>query len=59
VAIVNETFARRFWPGEDPLGKRFRVGDPDAPKLEVIAVAEDGKYANLNEDPKPFVYRPL
>ncbi len=59
VAIVNQTFARRFWPGEDPIGKRFSLGRPDAPKMQVIGVAQDGKYAGLNEDPRSFVYRPL
>ena len=59
VAIVNETFARRFFPGQDPLGKRFSLGRPDAAKTEVIGVVQDGKYAGLNEDPKPFVSRPL
>ncbi len=59
VAIVNETFARRFWPGEDPIGKRFSAGRADAPKMQVIGVAQNGKYAGLNEDPKSFVFRPL
>jgi predicted permease len=59
VAIINETFARRFWPGEDPIGKRFSMGEPGAPMRQVIGVAEDGKYAGLNEDPRPFVYRPI
>jgi predicted permease len=59
VAIVNETFARRFWPNESPLGKRFRFGGTEAPLLEIVGVAQDGKYAGLNEDPKSFVYRPL
>jgi putative ABC transport system permease protein len=59
VAIVNETLARRFWPNESPLHKRFRFGSPDAPLLEIVGVAQDGKYAGLNEDPKSFVYRPL
>ncbi|HYV07662.1 MAG TPA: ABC transporter permease, partial [Blastocatellia bacterium] len=59
VAIINETFARRFWPGEDPIGKRFSQGAPESPKREVIGVVQDGKYAGLIEDPKPFVARPL
>jgi putative ABC transport system permease protein len=59
VVIINEACARRFWPNEDPLGKRISIGGPDSPKREVIGVVEDGKYAGLNEDPKPFVARPL
>jgi len=59
VAIVNETFARRFYPGEDPIGKSFRMGSPESPQRQVIGVVEDGKYAGLNEDPKPYVVRPL
>ncbi len=59
VAIVNETFARRFFPGEDSIGKSFSVGRPGAAKTQVIGVVQDGKYAGLNEDPKPFVSRPL
>jgi len=59
VALVNETFARRFWPGENPLGKRFRQGGAQTPLLEVVGVVEDGKYAGLNEEPQPYVVRPL
>ncbi len=59
VVIVNETFARRFWPNESALNKRFRFGSPTAPLLEIIGVAQDGKYAGLNEEPKSFVFRPL
>jgi putative ABC transport system permease protein len=59
VVIINEAFARRFWPGEEPIGKRFSVGGPEEPKLQVVGVAQDGKYAGLNEDHSPFFYRPL
>ena len=59
VAIVNETFAQRFWRGEDPIGKRFSVGTADSPRVQVVGVAQDGKYTGLSEDPKPVVYRPL
>jgi len=59
VAIVNETFARQFFPGQDPIGRRFSLGRPEAAKTEIIGVVQDGKYAGLNEDPKPFVSRPV
>lgn len=59
VVIINETFARRFWPEQDPIGKRITLGGPESQKREVVGVVEDGKYAGLNEDPKPFVSRPL
>jgi len=57
--IVNETFARRFWPGQDPIGKRLNRGGPDSPRYEVIGVVKDGKYWTLGEDPRPFVYFPM
>jgi predicted permease len=59
VVIVNDTFARRFWPGEDPIGKRFSIGSADEEKVQVIGVSQDGKYTGLNEEPKPFVYSPV
>jgi predicted permease len=59
VAIVNDTFARGFWPGEDPIGKRFRLGSSLSPLLEVVGVVEDGKYASLAESPQPYVCRPV
>jgi putative ABC transport system permease protein len=45
VAIVNESLARRIWPGEDPLGKRLRTGRPEmsSPWLEVVGVVADVK----------------
>jgi predicted permease len=59
VAIVSETFARKFWHGEDAIGKRFNFNGPDDPYWTVVGVAADGKYNSLGEDPKPAVYRPL
>jgi predicted permease len=41
VAIVNETFARQLWPGQDPLGLRVADDQPDAPVLEVVGVVRD------------------
>ncbi|MGE0130845.1 MAG: ABC transporter permease [Blastocatellales bacterium] len=59
VAIINESFARRFFSGEDPLGKQFSLGRPDAAKAQIVGVVEDGKYANLNEESRPYASRPL
>ncbi|HWP44340.1 MAG TPA: ABC transporter permease [Blastocatellia bacterium] len=59
VAIINEAFARRFWPGEDPIGKRFSSGSAESAKLQVIGVTENGLYAGLNEDGTPAFYRPM
>jgi predicted permease len=59
VAIVNETLARLVFPGADPIGKRLRIGGPDAPVREVVGVARDGKYFTLTEPPRPYLYRPL
>jgi len=56
VAIVNETAAKRFWPGESPLGKHLRFNGKDSPWLTVVGVARDGKYRTLGDDPRPFVY---
>ncbi len=53
VAIVNETFARKMW-GETPaIGQRFIVSGN---LTEVVGVAEDGKYHDMQESPQPVVY---
>lgn len=56
VAIVNEEFARRFWPGQDPLGRRFRTGAETW--RTVVGVARTGRYNRLDEPPQPFFYLP-
>jgi len=59
VVIVSEAAARRFWPGENPIGKRLRLGAPDGELREIIAVAQDTKVRTLGEEPRPYLYRPL
>jgi predicted permease len=59
VAIINETMAKHFWPGEDPIGKRFSLSSDAGPFVEIVGVARDGKYRVLAEDPQPYFYVPL
>jgi len=59
VAIVNETFARKFFPGQEAIGRRFNYSGPDKPYWEIIGVAADGKYNSLGEEPKAAFYRPI
>jgi len=58
VAIINQAAAHRFWPNQDPVGKRFKFfGEPYV--VQVVGVARDAKYNTLGEDPTPYLYLPL
>jgi macrolide transport system ATP-binding/permease protein len=56
VVVVNQTLAKQFWPGKDPIGQKVRFGTDDV-YYEVAGVARDGNYRLLGESPRPFVYR--
>jgi predicted permease len=58
VVIVNEELARRYFPRQNPIGKRLRIGS-DSPYREIIGVARSAKYRQLREAPLPFIYIPL
>jgi putative ABC transport system permease protein len=59
VAIINQIMAKKFWPGEDALGKSFSTKGANGPFIEVVGIVQDGKYQNVAEDPQPFFYLPL
>jgi predicted permease len=60
VAVINQAMAAKFWPNENPVGKRFSTKGPQGPFKEVIGVVQTGKYKNVIEDPpEPFYYVPL
>jgi macrolide transport system ATP-binding/permease protein len=59
VAVVNEAMAKKFWPHEEVLGKRFKIYQPDAQYMEVVGVVPDGKYKGIVEDPMPYFYVPF
>jgi len=56
VAIVNEEFARRYWPGQDVIGKRF---NDHGEWFDVVGVARNGKYRLLAYAPEPVYFQPL
>jgi putative ABC transport system permease protein len=60
VAIVNETMARRYWPGEDPLGKRFKIGEAESrrPWLTIVGVVSDVRQEAMDEPVSPEMYLP-
>jgi predicted permease len=58
VVIVNRTLAARYWPGQNPIAKRVRVGGPSAPWSEIVGVAADSKYSWIAEAPTAFLYLP-
>jgi predicted permease len=61
-AIINETFVRRLFPGlsspGEAVGKRISF-DSKGPFIQVVGVARDGKYFNIGEEPRPFVWTPI
>jgi putative ABC transport system permease protein len=65
VVIINQTMARRFWPNEDPLGKRLTIGTPQetelygrAPSREIVGIVGDLKHQRLADASAPEMYVP-
>ncbi len=59
VAVVNEQFAKHYWPGIDVLGKHIRLDSRAGTPVEIVGVAQTIKYRNPSERPMDFVYMPL
>jgi len=58
VALVSRSLARRYWPGRDPLGRRFRLGDEKAPWITVVGVSGDVIHHWASRRNYPTCYRP-
>jgi len=56
VVIINETMARRFWSGQNPIGKRIRHGNAGGDWYEVVGVCSDYKVRTMGEDNRPYVH---
>ncbi|MBI4664610.1 MAG: ABC transporter permease [Verrucomicrobia bacterium] len=59
VAVINTLMAERLWPGQDPLGKRFRCWNPEGELWQVIGVLPTARYVMIGEEPRPYFYTPL
>jgi predicted permease len=59
VAVINETFAKRVFRTSAPLGRRFKEGGHGDDWVEVVGVAEDGKYQSLSEAPRPAAFEAI
>ncbi len=60
VVVISETMARRFWPGEEAVGKRIATGRIRSPEdwIQVVGVVKDVRQFELNAEPKPQMYLP-
>ena len=60
VVIINDTFARRFFPGEDPIGKRFVYGSPDprSPWITIVGVVGDMRRTGFDRAVRPETFLP-
>ena len=58
VVVVNRQLADMFWPGQDPIGRVIVAGEQPR-KFTVVGVAANGKYDDLDESPRPFLYYAL
>jgi putative ABC transport system permease protein len=58
VAMINETMAERYWPGEDALGKRFLIGAPNNPRFTVVGILRDVRHNQVVEETRAEMYVP-
>jgi putative ABC transport system permease protein len=56
VAVISDLMARRFWPGEDPIGRRINLGTDDGDWITIVGVVGDVRPRSLAEPPAPTVY---
>jgi macrolide transport system ATP-binding/permease protein len=56
VAVVNEAFAHKYWPDQDPIGKRFRTRTADGPEFEVVGMTANYRVNTVGEATTPYVH---
>jgi len=58
VGVISAAAAARIWPGQNPVGRRFHLGEPTLPAIEVVGVVGDVHGISLSDPPSPTVYLP-
>ncbi len=63
VAVIDETMVRTYWPDEDPIGKRFRLGPPEAseadePWITIVGIVHNVRHSGLHIEARPQMYMP-
>jgi len=56
--VINETMAKRFWPDQDAIGRRFKFFGQDNLQ-QVVGIAKDSKYNFIGEEPTPYIYQSI
>jgi putative ABC transport system permease protein len=59
VIVINQTMAEKYWPGEDPIGKRVTVSYNKTPPREIVGIVADVKQGELTDARKPQMYTPF
>ena len=57
VSLINEAMARKYWAGQDPIGRRFRMGSPNPPWITVVGIVADVRHNSVTAEVKPTFYR--
>lgn len=58
VTVINATMAKKYWPGEDPVGKQVALGSPRFPTWTIVGIVADIKHFSMREDTAPEMYVP-
>jgi putative ABC transport system permease protein len=58
VTVINNAMARKFWPGEEPIGKQVGIDNSKNPPMTIIGIVADVKHLSFREDPGPQMYVP-
>jgi predicted permease len=58
VVVINHKMAETYWPGADPVGKQVRIGD-SSQAMTIVGIVSDGKYTDLDEPMRPYMYYSL